>query len=457
MTKNIKRLTILCFSTLLFSCAPEAGESSLHGSSFVSSSEVASSESSHGGVEISSISNDSGESVPSDSSELPISSSSDSPSSSISSIDVAPTDWRETDLAAMKEYLGEGVTIPFPTGLTQNYVEASGTDQDSVCFIAYDGLCGDLTAEYGVILLQNEFEQEESDEENFFYYSKAVLDGNYRLYVQTDYDQDVFEVFAWVEVITPTYELFPYESINSFFSMGLNDDTLPSFSLKEGEKYQAYPSGNTYFCVGGYFDETTSSDDYILNYAIALEEKGYVVDLDAYSATNETIGLKIEFMASESYFFLQLSKIVTPIKGDYSLTFTANDFPKTHEYGEPDAPLNKDGFSFAYSYIIAVDTFIQFKKNFGACLYNRDSFGSIASIVVTMSGSTNSSYYSPLSLYISDNKITEADPSKKVEPFSNNGVFIYNIDVEGEYFLLVNEGEQYASKNDNIVINYMTN
>lgn len=370
-------------------------------------------------------------------------------------MDNLPTDWSETDLVAMQEYLGEGISIPFPMGLTQNYVEASGTDQDGVCFIVYDEMCGNLTSEYGSILLQNGFEQETSDEENFFYYSKVVLGGSYKLYVQTDYNQSVFKVFAWAEVVTPAYESFPYGSINSFFSMSLNDDTLPPFSLKEGEKYQAYPSGNTYFCVGGYFDETISDDDYVLNYAIALEEKGYVIDLDTYSATNEAIGLKVEFMASESYFFLQLSKIVAPVEGDHFLTFTANDFPKTHEYGEPNAPLNKSGFSFAYSYIITVDTFIQFKKSSGACLYNRDSLGSIVSVTVTMSNSTNASYYSPLSLYVSDSEIIAADPSKKVEPFSNNGVFVYNIDAAGGYFLLINEGEQYASKNDSIVINYM--
>lgn len=84
-------------------------------------------------------------------------------------------DWSETDLVAMQEYLGEGISIPFPMGLTQNYVEASGTDQDGVYFIVYDEMCGDLTSEYGSILLQNGFEQETSDEENSSIIPKSFL------------------------------------------------------------------------------------------------------------------------------------------------------------------------------------------------------------------------------------------------------------------------------------------
>ncbi len=463
MTKNLKQLAILCSIFLLFSCAPKAGESSLGSSSSVSSDEIASSgfSNSDSGVvaSVSSSSSEaliissSGEPTIESSSELPAISSGES-SSSASSMDELPTNWGETDLAAMKKFLGEGITIPFPIGITQNYVEASGTDQDGNSFVVYDFNCANLCAQYGAILLQNGFEQEESGEADLFFYFKPFLDGSYVLYAQTDYYQGAFEIFAWLEVATPSYESFPYDSINSFFSISVNDDTLPPFPLKEGEKYQAYPSGNDYYCVGGYFDDTTSDDDYVLNYAVALEEKGYVVDLNACSAKSETIGLKVEFMATEGYFFMQLSRYQAPAKGDYSLTFAASDFPKTHEYGEPNAPLGKNGLSFAYSYIMMVDTYIQFKKNSGACLYNCDSLGSIASIVVTMSNSANPSYYSPLSLYVSDSKIMETDPSKKVEPSSNNGVYTYNVTTKSGYFLLINEGEQFASKNDSVVVSY---
>lgn len=377
-------------------------------------------------------------------------------SSSISSSDQSlPMAWTESDLAAMKQYLGEGVNIPFPYGVSENYIEASGTDGDGVCFIVYDSTVGDITASYCAILEQNDFiaDVTEEDEEGYYYYYKNVLDDTYQLWVQTDYYDGDFEIFAWVEALAPQYESFPYEVINEYFGMSLSEASFPSFSLATDEKYDAYGSDDgNYFYVGGYFDANTSDDDYLSAYQTALSNKGFVVDVSASSAINEGLGLKVEMMTFEGYFFIQISKYVAPKPGDNSLSFVAGDF--ANEYPSDEVSISKDGFSFYYSSVMKSSGYIQFRSasRGSGYLYNADSLGKITSIVVTMNG-TDTAYYGVLSLYVSDSKITESDASKKVEPTASDGVYTYNIDTEVGYFLLIDESG-YASKNDNVIINY---
>ncbi len=377
-------------------------------------------------------------------------------SSSVSSSDQSlPTAWTESDLAAMKKYLGEGVNIPFPYGVSENYIEASGTDSDGVCFIVYDSTVGDITASYCAILEQDGFiaDTTDEDEEGYYYYCKNVLDDTYQLWVQTDYYDGDFEIFAWVEALAPQYESFPYDVINGYFGVSLSEASFPSFVLAADEKYDAYGSDDgNYFYVGGYFDTNTSDDDYLSAYQTALSNKGFVVDASASSAINETLALKVEMMAVEGYFIIQMSKYVAPKPGDNSLSFVASDF--ANEYPSGEASISKDGFSFYYSSVSQSSGYIQFRSasRGSGYLYNADSLSKITSIVVTMNG-TNTAYYGVLSLYVSDSKITEPDASKKVEPTVTDGVYTYNIDTEVGYFLLIDEST-YASKNDSVLINY---
>ncbi len=382
-------------------------------------------------------------------------SSSDS-SSSVSSVDPScPTSWNESDLAAMKKYLGEGVSVPFPYGVSENYVEASGTDSDGVCFIVYDSTVGDLTSSYCAILEENGFASDtsEEDEEGYYYYCKNVLDDTYELWVQTDYYDGDFEIFAWIEALTPQYETFPYEVINEYFGLSLSESSFPSFVLATDEKYDAYGADDgSYFYVGGYFDTNTSDDDYLSAYQTALSDKSFVVDASDGSAVNEALGLNVEMMAVEGYFLIQISKYAVPTPSDNSLSFAATDFPNGYPDGEE--LLEKGGFSFYYSSVQQTGGYIQFRNaNKGSgYLYNTDSLGKITSIVVTMNG-TDTTYYGVLSLYVSTSKITEPDASKKIEPTSSGGVYTYNVDNEGGYFLLIDE-ETHASKNDSVLINY---
>lgn len=372
-----------------------------------------------------------------------------------SSEDPLPTTWRDSDLISMATYLGEGVTLPFPIGFTSNYVEAGGTDEDGSCFIVYDGDCGDLTSSYSDLLLADDFEEVESEDEGYYFFIKENIDDTNDLWVQIDYMDEVFEVYAWLEASVPTYQDFPYSEINSFFDLSLSETTLPSFALATDELYQAYGSDDgIYFYVGGYFDTSVSDDDYYLDYAVKLESAGYTVDLDNSVATNDTLSFKVEFMASEGYFFLQLSKYSKPQAGDYSLTIDASSFTNKADYLEEDSPLTLNGLTFKFTSIMSSDVSVQFsstKKRKGGEIYNVDSLGSIASIVVTAS---STEYYAPLSLYVSNTPISTSNVGTSVTSSNNGTVYTYNVPTGNGYFKLVNESAVYASKNASIVINY---
>lgn len=372
-----------------------------------------------------------------------------------SSEDPLPTAWRDSDLTSMATYLGEEVTLPFPTGFTSNYVEASGTDQDGNCFFVYDGDCGDLTASYSNLLLADDFEEEESEDEGYYFFVKGNIDEENDLWVQIDYIDEIFEVYAWLEASVPTYQDFPYSEINSFFSLSLSETTLPSFALATDELYQGYGSDDgVYFYVGGYFDTSVSDDDYCLDYAVKLESAGYTVDLDNGVATNETLSFKVEFMASEGYFFLQLSKYSKPQAGDYSLTIDASSFTNKQSYLDEDSPLTLNNLSFKFTSIMSPDDNVQFsstKKRKGGEIYNVDSLGVIASVVVT---ANSTQYYSPLSLYVSNSPISATNTGTSVTPSNSGVVYTYNVPTGNGYFKLVNESSQYASKNTSIVISY---
>ncbi|HBB05160.1 MAG TPA: hypothetical protein DCZ41_00995, partial [Firmicutes bacterium] len=373
-----------------------------------------------------------------------------------SDLDVSPTSWSASDLTSMAAYLGEGVSLPFPVGFTSEYVEASGTDEDGVCFIAYDYSSGDLTSSYSDLLLADGFNKEESEDEDYYFFSKGGVDEENDLWVQIDYIDDCFEVFAWLEASIPTFETFPYAEINSFFGLSLSETTLPSFDLAQDELYQGYGSEDgVYFYVGGYFDTKTSDDDYLLDYATKLETAGYTVDLDNNFATNETLSFKVEFMSSEGYFFLQLSKYSKPQAGDHSLTLDKSSFKA--QYLDDDSPLAVNEINFKFSSIMSSSDYVQFSKinpgknRKGGEIYNVDSLGNIASIVVTAQ-STN--YYSTLSLYVSNASISSTNPGTSISPSASGNVFTYNVPTGNGYFKLVNESDQYASKNTSIVIRY---
>ncbi|MGN1076154.1 MAG: hypothetical protein ACI4QP_04235 [Candidatus Enteromonas sp.] len=223
-----------------------------------------------------------------------------------------PTTWSESDLKDMSKYLNGYTCLPFPEGFTNAYVNASGTDEDEECFIAYDGECGDLSESYGKQLTAASFvfDSKETDEDgDFYYYTYAIEDSNDLIYVQFDYYRDAFEIFAWYEVGAPTYETFPYEAIAAFFKLEKVDESaLPSFPLLSGQKYDGYASGETYFLVGGNYDTSIEEATYVANYETALTNAGYTVDSENGTAINEAKLLKVEYMASDGYFFIQISK-----------------------------------------------------------------------------------------------------------------------------------------------------
>lgn len=369
-----------------------------------------------------------------------------------------PTAWSESDLKDMSKYLNGYTCLPFPQGFTNAYVNASGTDEDEECFIAYDGECGDLSESYGKQLTAASFvfDSKETDEDgDFYYYTYAIEDSNDLIYVQFDYYRDAFEIFAWYEVGAPTYETFPYEAIAAFFKLEKVDESaLPSFPLLSGQKYDGYASGETYFLVGGNYDTSIEEATYVANYETALTNVGYTVDSENGTAINEAKLLKVEYMASDGYFFIQISKYVPVIPGANNVEFSPSDFPT--KYGA--AEITKNNVLFRLDSIMFTNGYIQFRKagdKGSGYLYNVDSLGTLTSITVTEKDVSKHDYYGVLSCYVSSSVISDTNPGTAVTPTYTDGVYTYPIPAGNSFFQLIDESTSYASKNASITISYV--
>lgn len=369
-----------------------------------------------------------------------------------------PTAWSESDLKDMSKYLNGYTCLPFPEGFTNAYVNASGTDEDEECFIAYDGECGDLSESYGKQLTAASFvfDSKETDEDgDFYYYTYAIEDSNDLIYVQFDYYRDAFEIFAWYEVGAPTYETFPYEAIAAFFKLEKVDESaLPSFPLLSGQKYDGYASGETYFLVGGNYDTSIEEATYVANYETALTNAGYTVDSENGTAINEAKLLKVEYMASDGYFFIQISKYVPVIPGANNVEFSPSDFPT--KYGA--AEITKNNVLFRLDSIMFTNGYIQFRKagdKGSGYLYNVDSLGTLTSITVTEKDVSKHDFYGVLSCYVSSSVISDINPGTAVTPTYTDGVYTYPIPLGNSFFQLIDESTTYASKNASITISYV--
>lgn len=370
-----------------------------------------------------------------------------------------PTAWSESDLKDMSKYLHGYTCLPFPQGFTNAYVNASGTDQDEECFIAYDYECGDLSESYGKQLAAASFvfDSKQTDENGDVYYcAYAIEDSNDLINVQFDYNLDfgAFEVFAWYEEGAPTYETFPYEAVAAFFKLEkLDESILPSFPLLAGQKYDGYASGETYFVVGGNYDTSIEEAAYVANYETALTNAGYAVDSKNGTAIHETNLLKVEYMASEGYFSIQISKYVPIIPGANNVEFSPSDFPA--KYGA--AEITKNNVLFKLDSIMFTNGYIQFRnaQKGSGYLYNVDSLGTLTSITVTEKDVSKHDYYGVLSCYVSSSVISDTNVGTAVTPTYTDGVYAYPIPAGNSFFKLIDESEKYASKNASITISYV--
>lgn len=248
-----------------------------------------------------------------DSSSNPVSQSAISESSETTNgitTDKATLTWSESDLSVMSEYLNGYTSLPFPIGFTSSYVEASGTDEDEECFIVYDSNCGDLSESYGKQLIDSSFTYDEEDSgDGYYYYYLSLEDSNDEIWVQIDYYQTDFEIFAWVEISVDNSATFPYDQIATFYSISTVDENiLPSFALASGEEYDIYPSGTEYLLIGGIYDTTIEEATYVSDYEAKLTKAGYTVDSANGSASNTTYSISLMYMAMSGYFSIQLSR-----------------------------------------------------------------------------------------------------------------------------------------------------
>ena len=449
MKKSLMLIATLSASFILSSCTGGTNSSNSEANSSPDASQnVPSSEESKGSSEDNKDSSSSDQEI-------------DNPSSSEGETEENPTAWSESDLTYMALYLNGYTSLPFPIGFTSTYVEASGTDEDEMCFIAYDDNSGNLCESYGNQLIEAGFEylsEDSNPSEEVYYYSLGIEDSIDSILVQADYYQDSFEIFAWIETNSggSKSETFPYAQIAEYFGKEtLTETDIPSFQLAADEQYDYYFSeeGIEYFYVGGIIDSTSVEEEYLASYAQALSTANYVVDEEEQFGTNETLGLEVDYAVFDGYFLVQISKYEKIEAGDHSITFVAEDFPT----GYSDTTISKDNISFAMGSVMAAtskdSTYIQFRSASKGSGYfqNTSSISKIVSLVVT---ATSTDYYGTLSLYVSDSEISETNPGTKIAPTSNGTVFTYAVNTEdAHFFKLINE-ESYASKNASIVLNY---
>lgn len=236
----------------------------------------------------------------------------DTSSVSSSSTEQAAT-WREDSIDSMKKYQKGFDLIPFPNGFSSNYIDSSGADQDGDSFYVYDFIKEDISSSYEKQLIEAGFQKGYIDDEfkgiAYWILNPGTNDVIYiqgeLVYPNTNYSR--YDIFAWYEVGAPKKETFPYEEINSFFGVSnISKENLPSFQLSSGEKY-GYYSSNTFYYVGGNFSNQTSDVDFTSSYESSLSKAGY--EAKDGTAINSSIGLKAEYMATQGYFLLQLSKL----------------------------------------------------------------------------------------------------------------------------------------------------
>lgn len=236
----------------------------------------------------------------------------DSSSTSSSSTEQTAS-WREESINSMKKYLKGFDLLPFPKQFSSNYIDASGADQDGDSFYVYDFLKEDISSSYEKQLIEAGFQEGYIDGEfKGIVYWILNLGTNDIIYVQgelvypnTAYSR--YDIFAWYEVGAPKKETFPYEEINSFFgASNISQENLPSFQLLAGEKYDYY-SSSTFYYVGGNFSKEISDSTFTSSYESSLSKAGY--EAKDGTAINSSIGLKVEYMATQGYFLLQLSKL----------------------------------------------------------------------------------------------------------------------------------------------------
>lgn len=368
-----------------------------------------------------------------------------------------PSSWSDSDLAVMSLYLNGYTDLPFPIGFSADYVEASGTDADGECFIAYDSSCGDLSPVYSVLLEEEGFvfDPDSSGEDEdipYYTYYLDLEDSLDSIYVQYYYDMGDFQIFAWVETANPSSLSFPYAEIASFLGKdSLSESEIPSFELAEGEAYSYYSIEEGYECfvVYGALASDVNEDNYVAGYASSLAEAGYTVSEQDQVAVSAEFGIEADYMASEGVFYLILSAYQEASAGDHSLTFSASDFPSSYA----ETTLTKEGIVFSLASLMNSQDVIQFRNaNKGSgYLMNSTPIDEIASLVIT---AKSLDYYGILSLYVSASPISETNVGTEIEPNQSGSSFTYNVNVEGvHYFKLIDEQET-ASKNTEIVLNY---
>ena len=205
--------------------------------------------------------------------------------------------------------------------------------------------------------------------------------------------------------------------------------------------------------MGGYYDTSIEESTYITNYETSLTTAGYVVNKEKGYAVSEKNLLKVEYMATEGYFSIQISKYAPILPGENSLSFLPSDFPASYA----DMEIMKNNVSFKISFVSNDNKgIIQFRnanKDSGY-LYNVDSLGRLSSIAVTEKDVNSHQYYGVLSCYVSSSVISETNAGVAVTPTYTNGVYTYPIPEGNSYFKLIDE-TKYASKNASITINYV--
>lgn len=402
------------------------------------------------------------------------------------------TGWSEDDLADMAAAFSPlSCTLPFPNGLSSSYSNGSqyySSYFGRKVFYVSDASCGNINDSYfvqleanGLVCISSGTDTTYSVEYYFFQY--LVKDSLEAITVQISYYDEnggygpLWDLVAYYGEEDGMYvdSGFPYARIESELGATNASSAIPSFDTTDDGYWSYYYYDSyysvTYLAVQGFYDSTADEAALYTAYKSSLTEFGYTVtDYTGYqnygSAVNDDSGYALIVDVADGSFTIYILYVApddggstggdtSANEGTSTLSLVNTDFP--HEYADSATTFtSEEGITFGYYNVKNQGSSILFSSTAsrdGGQLWNTTSLGKIVSIVLTIDPE-HVSYYTALTMYVSSSVITDTTGLTSVTPSLNDGTYIYNVDGDYSYFMLVNEGETYSSRNTLLTINY---
>lgn len=229
------------------------------------------------------------------------------------------SDWTASDKTLMQQTLGQSLPV---APIMDGYSLTVENDEDGDYIYILDENVGDVSAIYGEILLNAEYEFVETitDTDGDFDFYSLAIDESQMIVVQVDFYAEIyFEIYAWIEAIPEELAAWPTEQIAEVLAKYNQNFTLPSFDGASSYVFNDYSdesnsmiyveiiaTGVTETAITSYQSRLT--DAHWITYATILSS----INTDTYEtyyAMDETKTYVIEYLYddSESAFYIYIS------------------------------------------------------------------------------------------------------------------------------------------------------